>query len=198
MDEIDYDVNVFNQAAREADKNLAVRFYTMPFHNEVKSLEEGRPIFDDTVFIEIRVRGDRNNIIQRPAHDGDKQRFRDAYRAFQDGVKELNSGTPLAQWPIISASMVEELKYFGFYTVEQVSNADDAACSRMTGLITLRQKAKIFIEHAKGGAPIEKLVAEKNELSSRLEVAERSNKELAAQLEQLTLKFNKLAEKVAK
>ena len=183
MEEIDYDVGIFAAQSREADKTLAVRFYMMPLHNEVKSIDEGRPIFDDTVFVEIRVRGDRNNIIQRPAREEDKKRFRDAFVAFKDHVKEAESGTPLAQWPIMSMSMVEELKYFGFTTVEHVAQADDSACSRMNGLTTLRQKARIFMEHAKGGAPVEKLADENKDLRNRLEAAERLLGEMSARLD---------------
>lgn len=188
LEEIDYDVNVFAELARQADKSLAVRFYIAPLQNDVKSESEGRPIFDDTEFVEIRVRGDRNNIVQRPARDDDRKRFRDAYVAFRDQRKNLESGTPLAQWPIMSLSMVEELRYLGFQTVEQVAEAAENACAKVTGLLMLKQKAKIFLEHAKGGAPMEKLTNQNKELQDRLTASESMNAKLSKQVEDLLLR----------
>lgn len=197
MEAIDYDVNVFNQQGREADKHLAVRFYVAPIRNEGRSVNEGRPIYEDTEMVEIRVRGDRNNVVQRPVRLEDKQRFRDQYRAYKDDAKQLESGTPLAQWPIMSASMVEELRYLGFHTVEQVANAQDNVIAKMAGLGTYKQKAKLYMEQAAGGAPIEKLAKENQELKDQLEVSSRTVSDLSEKLEKLTAKFTDLAEKVA-
>lgn len=183
LEEIDYDVSVFSEASRQADKNLAVRFFVMPMQNDVKTTEQGRPIFDDTEFVEIRVRGDRNNIINRPARDEDRRRFRDAYLSFKDQRKELDSGTPLSQWPIMSMSMVEELKYLGFHTVEQVSEASEQACAKVSGLTSLRQKAKIYLEHANGGAPLEKLAADNKALQDQLAAMQAQMAEMSRRLE---------------
>lgn len=180
LDTIDYDINVFNAQSREADKGLAVRFYQEPIKDDVKSLQEGRPIFADTEMVEIRVRGDRNNIVQRPARDDDRRRFSDAYKFFKSGVDGAQQGTPLSEWPIMSRSMTEELKYFGFYTVEQLSNADDGACARMPGLTTMREKAKIYLEAAAGGSPIERVTKENQDLKDRMAAMERQLSELNA------------------
>lgn len=182
LETIDYDINVFNPQSREADKGLAVKFYMEPIKNDVKSLEEGRPIYDDTEMVEIRVRGDRNNIVQRPARDDDRRRFPDAYKYFKTGVEGGSQGTPLKEWPVMSRSMVEELKYFGFYTVEQLSKADDGVCSKLPGLTTLREKAKIYLEHAAGGSPLERVQNENAELKSQMEAMQRQMTELNAMI----------------
>lgn len=183
LEELDFDHNLFGQAANQkGDENLAVRFYTAPIRNDHKSTEAGRPIYDDTEMVEIRVRGDRNNIVQRPVRPDDKRRFRDAYRAYQDGQKALDSGTPLAEWPIASASMVEEMKYLGFFTVEQLAQANDSVCGQVPGLTTLKQKASAYLELAKGAAPIEKLQTEVESQKSRAEAAEAQVRDLAARM----------------
>lgn len=197
LEEIDYDVNAFNPASREADKNLAVKFYVQPLKDDFKSVEQGRPIFADTEMVEIRVRGDRNNVIHRPAREDDRKRFREAYNAFKENRATIGEGTPLSEWPIMTGSMVEELKYFGFHTVEQLAKADDAACGRMAGLQTYKQKANIFLEFSKSTAPLEQLSARTKELESQLEMERSASATMSAQMEELTKKFNKLAEKVA-
>jgi hypothetical protein len=184
MEELDYDYTI-HQREKEADKALAVRFFIMPLQNEHKSQQEGRPIFDDTEMVEIRARGDRTSVISRPVRDTDKVRFREAYLAFKDGNKVLESGTPLKEWPLISASRCEELKYLGFVTVEQLADASDAVCSNISTLTTLKQKAKAFLEYAKGISPMERLQEEINAERSRAEAAEAQIKDLAARLAKL-------------
>jgi len=153
IQELDYDYNVHQN--NKGDENLAVRFYIAPIKNPAKSTDAGRPIFDDTQMVEIRVRGDRNNVVQRPVREEDKRRFRDAWRAFEEGSKDLDSGTPLSQWPIASQSFVEEMKYLGFHTVEHLATANDRVCADIPGLVTMRERAKHYIELAKGVSPIE-------------------------------------------
>lgn len=197
LETLDYDHNVFNQASREADKSLAVRLYKAPIRNEEKSVQEGRPIFDDTLMIEIRVRGDRNNVVQRPVRPEDKVRFREAFLGFERGEQQGGSGTPLAQWPLMSASQVEELKYLGFHTVENIADAHDGVLGKFPGLRSLQEKAKLFLEHAKGGAPMERLLKENTDLKSQVDVQQRTIQDLSSKMEELTSKFSNLAEKVA-
>lgn len=178
-EELDFDHNP--QQGKE-DANLAVRFYTMPLKSETRSIAEGRPIYVDTDMIEIRVRGDRNNVVQRPVRPEDTKRFRDAYRAFKEDSTPGVVGTLLTEWPIMSSSMAEELKYLGFQTVEQLSTADDAACGKVPGLTTMKQKALAFLELAQGSAPLEKLHAELQAANSKNETLLAQVTDLAARL----------------
>lgn len=186
MDTLEYNHNDFNGQQAEQDKALLVKFFTMPLRNEEKSLAEGRPIFDDTDMIEIRVRGTKDNIVQRPVRPDDKQRFRDAWRAHQDGEKAVQSGTPLSQWPVMSTSQVEEMKYLGFFTVEQIAEASDSVVAKVTGLQTLKNKAKSFIEFSKGAAPLEQLQTKLTEASNETETLRRQLAETQAALAKLT------------
>jgi hypothetical protein len=197
METLEYDHTVFNPQQQEADKALAVRFFRAPQKDEGKSSQEGRPIFVDTDMIEIRVRGDRNNIVIKPVTNEIKTRFRGAWEAYSKGQNSTLEGTPLAEWPSMSASMVEELKYLGFSTVEQLAQASDSVCGKVPGLTAMKQKAKVFMEFSKGAAPLEQLQARMTELESQREVDERTKGDLSKKLEELTAKYNKLLEQVA-
>ena len=188
METLDHDYTMHTAAQSDADKALAVRFFSMPIQNDVKTVEEGRPIFDDTDMVEIRIRGDRNNITCRPVRDQDKSRFREAYRAYKDGAKASETGTPLSEWPIASASMVEELKYLGFHTVEHVANASEAALARVPGLHTLKQRAAAFIEFAKGGAPMERMQSELDKERSAREASEAQLADLSRRMAEMEAK----------
>lgn len=188
---IDWDHNVYT--SQEADKNLHVKFFLHPKQDDVKSADAGRPIFDELEFVEIRVRGDRINMVSRPAHDGDRQRFAGTYAAFKAGNAEQHSGTMLSAWPPMTRAMVEELKYFGFYTVEQLAQASDSVCSKFAGLTTWKQKAAAFLAMSAGSsAPLEKLTAKLGELSNEKEVADRNMKEMADTIKELQNQLAKM------
>lgn len=97
----------------------------------------------------------------------------------------------------MSASMVEELKYFGFFTVEQVAEASDSVCGKIPGLTSMKNRAKVFLEFAKGAAPTEKLQSEVEALTNALEVERRNGSQLQAAFQELERKFNSLNEQVA-
>lgn len=198
METLDYDHEIFNAQQAEQDKNLAVRFFVQPLKDEAKSIEEGRAVFSDTVMIEIRVRGDRNNVVQRPIREDDKARFRGAYIAYEkhlaSGVLE---GTPLGEWGAVGPSFVEEMKYLGFYTVEQLAEANDSVIARVPGLQTFKQKAKVFIEFSKGAAPLEKMQTQLDKTNSELEMARAQAADMSAKYAELEAQFNKLAAKIA-
>jgi hypothetical protein len=193
-DVLEFDHNVFSAQQAESDKTLAVRFFKQPLKDEVASTEHARPIYNDTEMVEIRVRGDRNNIIIRAVRSDDIRRFRGAYMEFKDGAKAAASGTPLAEWPIMSSSMVEELKYLGFHTVEQLAEANDAAMSKVPGLSTMKNRAKAFLEFAKGISPLEKIQADMAAMQNANEVRDRQLAESQAAYTELDKKYRELLE----
>lgn len=191
MDVLEYNHNDFNAQQAEQDKALLVKFFSTPLKNDEKSLTEGRPIFDDVDMIEIRVRGTKDNIVQRPVRPDDKQRFRGAWQAHQEGEKAAQSGTPLSQWPAMSTSQVEEMKYLGFVTVEQIANANDNVVANTTGLQGLKNKAKAFIEFSKGAAPIEQMQEKLAASANETETLRRQLAETQAALATLTARMDK-------
>lgn len=183
IEELDYDYRSHNTA--EGDKNLAVRFYMEAIPDDDKSVQEGRPIFKDVEFIEIRVRGDRNNVVQRPVFAEDKKRWVSAYKAFKAGEDEVTTGTPLREWPSLPKSLLLELNHMGFRTVEDVSNASDGVCAKMAGLQHLKQRAKSWLDAAKGGAPLEQLHATVAAQANELETVKRQLQDAQAELKVL-------------
>lgn len=137
-------------------EGLSVRFEKRPKRNEKASLEAGRPIYDEVDYIEIRAPGDKDNIVHRPVTESDKLRFATQYRRWQStgGDGEALTGTPLAEWPAVSRSQVEELRYFGVRTVEQLAAVTDGNLKNVGPLLMLRQKARDFVAKAKDEAPM--------------------------------------------
>ena len=188
---LEADMSMTNMAigqTAEEDKSLAVKFYLKSVQDEEKSNLEGRPIHVEREFVKIIVPGDPNHI-DTYAENRHRKRFPQHYAAFKartDQDAERRSGTPLAAWPPISRTQVEELKFFEVYTVENLADVSDSNAQRMMGLMNLREKAKDFLARANSDKSsrevneilesqrslIESMAAEKGELLERIEALE--------------------------
>lgn len=146
-----------NHSRFNGDETLLVRFYTHPKKNLVRSQEEGRPIFEDTTYVEIMQPGNKDSIVRRPASPRDKQRFAEHYRRFEARMDDDHvEGTLLSEWPAISRAQCEELKYLNIRTVEQLAGMSDSNAQNIMGIQNLKAKAKQYMESAKDNALAEK------------------------------------------
>ena len=168
----DFTEQAFNQDRFRGDENLFVRFFVHPKLSSTKSAEEGRPIFDDREYIQIMQPGNKESIVMRPARDMDRQRFPKQYAAFKNNEGDYVSGTRLEEWPAISRSQAEELKYFNIRTVEQLVNMSDAQAQKLMGINALKTRAKAFLEVCGKSAEAESLAAALEERDLRLQQLE--------------------------
>jgi hypothetical protein len=150
-DSLDIDPANF-QRQDAADAHLLVVFYMGTVTNEERSLEEGRLIVDDHECVKIMIPGDKNTVVDRPATKHDKKRFAQQYAAFRQGKEgeDQLSGTRLADWPFLSRGQVEELRFIGIKTVEQLSNVADSV--NFPGLQQLKTHARSWLATAKDSA----------------------------------------------
>jgi len=197
LDESGQDLQQASGNPRHAgDSNLFVRFFYHPHLNKVKTQEAGRPIYDDREYVEIIVPGDRNNTVNRPTRDLDKQRFAKLYRAFLDGAKQRVTGTPLESWPALNRSQVEELKHFRIYTVEQLAKVPDNLKQQFMGINALQQKAIDFIDAAQGSAQTTQFREELDQKDSQIAALNEALRDLSDAVAEL--KTSKSKANVAK
>ena len=157
-----------NAGRYQGDENLLVRFYMHPAQDKAASVEEGRPIFKEVPYIHIMQPGNKESIIHRKATDMDKTRFAEHFRKFEAREsQETSNGTPLSEWPGVTRSQAEELKFWNVVTVEQLVGMSDTNAQNFRGMGELRKRAKAFLEVSKENAGAEALAA-----------AERKNEEL--------------------
>lgn len=152
---------------QRGDEHLLVHFDTHPVLNEQKTADEGRPIYEEKEYITIMVPGDRNNIVHRPIwadpmnNQADTRRFARQYADWKAGRQGENAdGTPLAAWPMVTKSQVEELRFFGVQTVEQLASLSDGNAQRFSGIQKLKQQAGDFLAAAKDASHLTKMRAE--------------------------------------
>lgn len=145
--------------ARDPDSALIVEFYVKPVQNNFASSKEGRPIFEDVIYVHIAVPGDKNNDWHLVARSDHKARFPKQWQHFmsrtEGDAREI--GTPLSEWPVLTRSQAEEFRAMKFFTVEAIANASDQnvnAIGMVGGMspYVLRDKAKAFLGAAKDAA----------------------------------------------
>jgi hypothetical protein len=175
MNHEDFDPRV----GADADAQLLVKFEVRAKLDRTASDEEGRPIYRDTEYINIRAPGSPDNVV-RPATDRDRDRFPKHYAAFKNRTdQEQLDGTPLSEWPAINRSQVEELAFLGVKTVEQLSAISDANAQQIMGFQMLKKKATDWLEAAAMGVSAGALKAELDKRDEQIA-------KLQAQVEELS------------
>jgi hypothetical protein len=164
MSVADFNHEDFEQSHQsEQDERLLVKFYVKAVEDKTRSKTEGRPVFKDREYIDIKIPGSRDGAA-RPATYRDKQRFAKHYAAFKQRVETPQEGTPLREWGPISASMCEELAFQNIKTVEQLADVSDTLCQGFMGAQTFKAKAKRYLERMKEEVSVDRL---QEELASR-------------------------------
>jgi uncharacterized coiled-coil protein SlyX len=144
MNESAYDYNAIIN--RKQFRKPNVRFFNALNENPAKSLEAGRPIFDEILSISIQFPGGDETV--RRVEPQDSQMYPTQWAAFQAGIVPVTEGTPLSEWSPCPGSVVRELAHLGFRTVEQLAEASDAVKQRLGTSGKYVKLAKTWLESA--------------------------------------------------
>jgi hypothetical protein len=173
---------------QDPDDLLVVLFKHLAVENKPRSLQEGRPIFDDQEICEIRAPGSKDvkvfpaTAFARWVDDpltGEQtkqsyaERFSHQYRQFKAKASQTKTGTPLDFVPFLSEGRRSELKAQNIYTVEQLSAVEGAELKNLgPGGREMKNAAEAFIGESKTAAPNLQLMAELEALKARNAVLE--------------------------
>jgi len=171
----------------KGDEHLLVVFRLDIIKDEEKSVTEGRPIFRDVDWIKIYIPGDKTTVIDHPAYESDRLRFPQQYARYKQGLKEEEQqvGTPLKEWPLVTRSQVEELKFFNLHMVEQIADVADSVKLKVPGLVSLSQQARIWLDRTKATSDAAKASKKIDDQNSRIGALEIALKDLMEQNERL-------------
>lgn len=169
----------------KTDKDLLIpMFYRRAVQDMTASEESGRPIYREEDYVQIHIPGDKNTIIDRRVRVDDKTRWAPQWQAYLGNVQQPVHGTPLEQWPALSVAQVAELKALHIPTVEVLAELPESGLQRIgMGARELQNKAKTFIEAAKGNAISEKMAAENSRLQEQLDQLQQQYSAMASRLE---------------
>jgi hypothetical protein len=130
-----------------ASPDTLARFYLHP-------APQGDGTRKDTVYIEMRTKGNKNTIFSRPATDQDKADFPRAWTAYQNNSPEEMDGTPVSAMGL-GPSQVLNLQAQGIYTVEDLATLGEVSITSIQGGRMLKKRAEAFIKALKAASDVE-------------------------------------------
>jgi len=173
---------------RDPDSVLIPTFRNHAIPNEAKTLEAGRPIYDDVEVVDIRRAGSRDfsthpatgfaRWVTDPRTGGQvketyAERFRHQYQQYKAQAQQTLTGTPLDHVPFLTEGKRAEMRALNVLTVEQLAAVDGQELKNLgPGGRELKNQATEFIEQSKSNVPNMKMAAELEALRSRNAVLE--------------------------
>jgi len=157
-----------------------VTFYMHPVLLGKVSQEEGREIYEDRIYVEIQVPGQKNQIVKREVQDKDKAEYSKEWGAF-DGGTDAVVGSPIDHLPGMTPSKAKELQALGIYTIEQLVEIDESGIQKVGhGARDLIRRGESFMGK---NTEIDQIKHQNEELVEK-------NAELCAKLEKLMESLN--------
>lgn len=152
------------------------RFHVVAVKEEALSAIHGRPMFRDEERVQFLQPGSLNSHVAIVT-DEHRRRWPEQYAAFKAGTTMATVGTPLEQWPMLTRSMVAELKAQEIHTVEQCAALSDEVISRSrsTGMRKICVAAKAYLDDAE-------MIKQNAEYARQNELMEMRNAQLEAQM----------------
>ena len=185
----------------KTDDGNFVSFYDHAIENSVASEEAGRPVFDTAIMCKVICPGQKNQEVHheliRYADDGEKvikenrmviNRFKRQFEAYKEGRDTSDlSGTPLTEFPVLTASQRATLESLQIRTVDQLAEVADGDLGNIgMGARELREKAKAYLDSASNGAVTAKLAAENERMRDEIDMLRNQVKELSALADEAT------------
>lgn len=195
---------------REKGARPLVRFEWKPVELKSKSLDEGRPIFEQRLFAERRLPGSRDyqpadvevkfitnsrgKKVPDPMNKIVREYGVELKRFLELGEKPLD-GTPLEEWRQITKDRIAACHWLDIRTVEELASMvnNDAVIQKLgPGGRELVAQANAYLQVREDSAYAEKLAAEKEAMKreSEMRIAQ-----LQAQLEAMAEKIDGLVSK---
>lgn len=159
----------------KSDAQLVVTFRADKVKNEAKSVEAGRPIYDDIELCEVRTAGDRETVKVFPAHafhqwirneEGEQeqityaQRWSEQYRRFKERRAQIQEGTPLSELPFLTEAQRSTLKALNVHTAETLAAIDGPRLKTLgMGGREWKNQAQAYIDNASGSANVTAMAA---------------------------------------
>lgn len=168
------------------DKGMICMFYNRPMHNPAKSKDNGRPVYEDKVFVRIHPPGERLNIVDREARTDDQRRWPMQWAQFKQNKQQTPEGTPIdllfPDFPSVAAT----LRASGVHTIEQCAALSAEAIDTI-GMGSQRyvNAAAKYLEAAGKGVHATQMRAELEVRDREIKVLKKTVEDLKAVVEDL-------------
>lgn len=153
-----------------SNAKLPCRIFRDVWTDEMQSKKEDRAIVREDDVIEIFMPNGTSCASRlKNLTESQKREYADEIARYLSGEEEKQIGIPLEKLPEMRKSMIKELEYLNIKTVEQLANAPDSVMQKMMGSVSLREKAKVFLETSRENAISDRITFENAELKRQIE-----------------------------
>jgi hypothetical protein len=182
----DFDLGIPTINTRASKRNIV--FEVLPVKMEAESEAHGRPIHKDVDFVRITNPGSRDEFVSMAEkfckQNPNDREVRERYLAWKESEKKNKiTGTPLSALTFMSKSDVADLNCLNIFSVEQLIDLPESAHHRIMGAKTMIAKATAYLQAAKDQSYVTKMAADLEERDHRIDLLERTVKELGDRLE---------------
>lgn len=167
------------------DDRLNVTFYNRPVLDPLESQKRGRQWNRSVEYVRIQIPGEKD-YADRPATEQDHMRFPRQHQAYLKGQQQIPSGTPIDVLFPQNPEIPVNLHGLGVHTVEQLAGLTEHGAQTIgMGATQWRNKAKEFLDAAKGGVSVHRLQKDLADRDAKIEVLSNQIQQQAAQIDRL-------------
>lgn len=177
--------------AKTEDGNF-IWFFWEAVANPAASAKEGVPIYDKGLMCRIVAPGQSKSdvVYMLERWHGEKlltkHHAHDKYAKLIDDFKRKEKGdgldgTPIENLPGLDIRIAAQMRAMHIYTVEALRDCPDTVLQNIgMGAREYQQRAVAYLEAAAGGAPMTRLIAENEDLKTRMAIMEKQIADLTA------------------
>lgn len=158
-----------------AENQMLIKFYKGTKLDAFNSQAAGVPMHKAVDMLEIRQFGEKDSTV-REVTESDKMKFANQWARYQQGLEQIQDGTPLDVLFPKNPEIVASLKGVHVHTIQALAAVPDS--SNMPFMGDHRKKAKAFLDSLEGGKGY-------HELEKKLEDSELRNMELEDRIKAL-------------
>lgn len=142
--------------------DAAVMFEERPWYNEEESTKQGRPVYENRVF--ITKHKDKLSVYVNRATDEDIAQYPRQYEAFQKRRQSREAGIPIGMLPAITPAQRATCEACRIYTVEKLAEADE----KIMAVLRMPELKERALEYLGKSAKMSELQAEIDALKKKL------------------------------
>lgn len=166
--------------------NLVVMFYMRSTHSPQQSTAAGHPVYTDILYVRYHPPGERLNINDRPAREGDKRRWALQWSQFEKQLVQRPDGMPVGQLYPHKPAIAATLQACGVFTVEQLANLSAHAIEQVgMGAQSWVNDAQKYLEAANKGVKASQLAKELESRDGEIRVLNQKLDRALAEIERL-------------
>lgn len=126
------------------------KFYRGEKPDPIASRDAGVPINKSVDMVMIFQAGEKD-YQREEVNDLHKQRWPNQWASYQQGVEQMQSGTPLAILFPANPEVISELARVNVFSVQALANVPDSSGAVIPYLTTWKKKAAEFLKNAESG-----------------------------------------------